>query len=192
MAWAYGRAATADPAAGGYGWDELVRNALATLATVHPDHGDGVISADDVCDAWWTPPPYKCGVGGNFDTQILHQPAWELFAAGKLAGLEPTAAGWRIDPEVPGDRFSLRLPDVGIAVEPSLRRGYVRPLRGGSLTMQVRIPAGVDGRAVHAWAAGKPVAVRVADGWATFGLPTTGGRVADWAVSWTPSRAGRR
>ena len=47
----------------------------------------------------------------------MHQPAWSLFDAIKLAGIEPTASGYSIVPDLPFARFSLRFPDVGLADE---------------------------------------------------------------------------
>src|SRR5437763_752566 len=70
MVAAYAQLDETVPNADGYAWDEFLRGTLANLATVHPEHWDGVISADDVCDTWWTSAPYTCGVlaDGTWDT----------------------------------------------------------------------------------------------------------------------------
>jgi hypothetical protein len=189
MVLAYGRLDGTVPHAADYGWDELLRNTLARHATAHPEHWDGIISADDVCDTWWTRPPYRCGVPGgglpepqDFDTQILHQPAWGLFSAIGAAGIEPTAAGYRIAPHLPFERFSLRLPDVGVARARGVLRGYVTPRRSGALEMEVRVTAR-PGDVLTVWVQGRPVARKVVGDVVRFRLPARAGRPADWAVT---------
>jgi hypothetical protein len=92
-----------------------------------------VISVDDACFAHYEADPSRCGVGLSTDwnTQLMHQPAWSLFDAIKLAGIEPTRAGYRIDPHLPMSAYSLRLPRAGIAVRRGEMRGYLRVERSG-------------------------------------------------------------
>ena len=75
-----------------------------------------MISVDDACRAHYATDPSRCGIGifSGWNTQIMHQPAWSLFDALKLAGLDPVRDGYRIDPHLPMRSFSLRLPDAGI------------------------------------------------------------------------------
>ena len=47
--------------------------------------------------------------------------------------------GYRIDPQLPLASFSLRLPNVGVAVRRGVLRGYVRPQRGGPLQIEVAL-----------------------------------------------------
>ena len=158
---------------------------MANLATVHPEHWDGVISADDVCDTWWTSAPYTCGVlaDGTWDTQILHQPSWELYAALALAGVEPTAGGYRIAPHVPLSSFSLHLPDAGVDTRPGTTHGYVRPETASAQTLQVRLPAGAT--ATKVLVGGRRVPANQSGRWVTFTGAVSPGQALDWTVQWS-------
>lgn len=185
MAWAYGTVDSEVPNADAYAWDELTRNTLAALATAHPNHWDGIISTDDVCAVWWTPGPYECGVldGGNFNTQIMHQPAWGLFSLLKLTGVQPTATGYLIAPHIAQQGWYLRLPDVGVAQSPGLLRGYVTVQAPTTLTMQVRVPAEMAGPSLKVYADGRAVAFQLSGDTVVFPLPAVAGQPADWAVT---------
>src|SRR5207247_3977770 len=129
LVWALARLDGVIPRARAYAFDELERNTLAARATVYPDHWDGILSVDDACRSWYSTHPEECGIGLStaYDTQIMHQPAWSLFDAIKLAGVEPDERGYTITPHFPMRRFSIRLPDVGLQERPRMESGYVRP-----------------------------------------------------------------
>jgi hypothetical protein len=167
-----------------FAWDELRRNTLAQHARAFPDHWDGTISVDDTCHAWYSDPPAQCGTGlsSAYYGQILHQPAWSLFDAIKLAGIVPTKAGYRIDPNVPSETFSLRMPLAGVARGPRTMRGYVRPERSGKIVMDVVVPSGV--RSVVAWVNGRREEVSLRAGVARFDLVVSRRVGADWALTW--------
>jgi hypothetical protein len=80
------------------------------------------------------------------------------------------------------DRFSLRLPRVGVAAASGELRGYMKPERGGPVELRVKVPAGA--RSVVAWVDGRRVASTVAGGFAQFDLQTLAGKAGDWAVTW--------
>jgi hypothetical protein len=184
LTWALGRLAGTVPHARAYAFDELRRNTLAAHAHAYPDHWNGVLSVDDVCYAYYETDPSRCGIGftTKYDTQIMHQPAWSLFDTIKLAGLEPTRAGYRIDPQLPMRSFSLRLPRAGVAYSPGLARGYLRLAGHERLKMVVSLP-GSHGGKISAFVDGRRTAVRVAHGQARFTLQADGGKPADWAVT---------
>lgn len=167
-----------------FAWDELLRNTLTAHATAFPDHWDGVITTDDVCSAWYGTDPSRCGTGLTtaYFTQILHQPAWGLYDAIRLAGLQPTRDGYRIDPHVPSESFSFRMPVAGVDRTAGRMRGYVRAERSGPVAFDVVLPAGVS--SVTAWGDGAEIPVTVDGGIARFMLQATAGRAADWAVTW--------
>ena len=167
-----------------FAWDEFVRNTLAQHASAFPDHWDGVISTDDVCHAWYADPPEMCSTGltTRYFTQILHQPAWSLLDAIKLAGIVPNRDGYRIEPHVLSESYSLRMPLVGVARGPRVIRGYIRPERGGKIVMDVVLPRGI--KRATAWANGKPIAVVIRKGTVRFVLPAKRRKAADWAVTW--------
>jgi hypothetical protein len=175
LIWALGAIGDRDHA-----FDELVRNTLATHATVYPEHWNGVISTDDACRSWYSKDPANCGVGLStaYDTQIMHQPAWALFDAVKLAGVEPTADGYRIVPALPMDTFSLDLPRVGVEASPGSLGGYVRVEADATLRMRVAAPAGAV-----AFVEGRRVASRREDGLLVFDLPARADAAARWQVA---------
>jgi hypothetical protein len=183
LAWAEAALDGVVPGAVDRGWDELLRNTLAAHATAFPDHWDGVISVDDLCKAFYADDPSKCGTGLSltYNTQILHQPAWSLFDAIKLAGIEPTADGYRIAPHLPFRDFSLRLPGIGVARDARGVRGYVRPEAGGRVVLHAAVPAG---KRVSMWSGTRRVGQEVSKGEVTFALDAPAHAATDWAVTW--------
>jgi hypothetical protein len=190
MTWALAALDGVVPGAGADAWDEFTRNTLAAHATAFPNHWDGVISVDDECASYYQSPPSSCGIGlatgagvvNGYDTQIMHQPAYSLFDLLKLAGVEATQAGYEVVPHLPTSTFDIRLPDVGVAEQPGLIRGYVTT-SGGNVEMRVAPPAGLAADQVTTFAAGKQVSHTVVEGLVRFTLPTKAGLAADWAVS---------
>jgi hypothetical protein len=173
------------PRAPEFAFDEFLRNTLSAHARAYPQRWNGVISVDDVCSAHYASDPSRCGIGifGGWNTQVMHQPAWSLFAALKLAGLKPVRDGYRIDPHLPLQRFSLRLPGAGIEYGRARARGYLRPHGRRPLRMTVSLPSGLRRGRVAAFVAGRRVASRRSGGDLTFSLRARGGRSVDWAVA---------
>jgi hypothetical protein len=112
----------------------------------------------------------------------MHQPAYSLFDLLKLAGVEATQVGYQVVPHLPTSTFDIRLPQVGVAEQPQLIRGYVTTT-GGDVQMRVAAPPGVATNRVTAFAGGTAVPHTVVEGLVQFTLPTKPGRPADWAVS---------
>ena len=166
------------PRAREYAFDEFRRNTLTAHARAYPRHWNGVISVDDVCCAHYSSDPSRCGIGilDGWSTQIMHQPAWSLFAALKLAGLDPVRDGYRIDPHLPMASFSLRLPDAGVEYGRARARGYVRPHGRARLRMTVELPRGLARGPVAAFVDGRRVRARRAGGAVRFALRARGGR----------------
>ncbi|HEU0023033.1 MAG TPA: hypothetical protein VFQ12_00280 [Thermoleophilaceae bacterium] len=182
LTWALGELDGVVARAGAHALDELERNTLAAHAAAFPRRWNGVLSIDDVCHAWFAADPAGCGIGldPTYAGQIMHQPAWTLYAATRLAGIVPTAGGYRFVPRLPLRRFSLRLPRVGLEVRPGSLRGYLRPSDGGPLTVEVEPPSG--GSPI-AWVEGRRARFSVRDGLVRFRLRTRAGRASDFAVS---------
>jgi hypothetical protein len=190
LVWALARLDGVVPEAAAYAWDEFTRNTLAAHATAFPEHWDGLISVDDECASYYQSPPSGCGIGlatganavNGYDTQIMHQPAYSLFDLLKLAGVEATRDGYEVVPHLPMGTFDIRLPQIGVARQSGLIRGYVST-SGGSVTMRVAPPPGVSAEQAKAFAGSKQVPATVVGGLVQFTLPTRAGRAADWAVS---------
>ena len=142
-----------------------------------------MISVDDVCRSFYSVSPERCGTGlsSAYEGQIMHQPAWSLYDAIKLAGVDPTRSGYTIAPHLPFGRFSLRFPDVGVAYGARCARGYLIPQRTASLRLHVKVPAGTG--PVATWANGHRVGHSLHGGFVSFPLTGHVGHPADWAVT---------
>jgi hypothetical protein len=185
LTWALGELDGVVPRAREHAFDELLRNTLTAHARAYPRAWNGVISVDDVCWAHYSTDPSRCGIGifGGWSGQIMHQPSWGLFAALKLAGLDPVRNGWRIDPHLPLRSFSLRLPDVGVEYGPARARGYLRPEGRRALRITVALPEVLRRGRASAFVGGRRVASRRRGPELTFELRARGGRVVDWGVA---------
>jgi Glycosyl hydrolase 36 superfamily, catalytic domain/Glycosyltransferase family 36 len=189
LTWAYASLDGTLPQARQLAFDEYERTTLANHAAVFPDHWNGITSVDDTCSSFFSSAPSRCGGAlaiTTYEGQITEQPTWMAMGALNLAGITPTATGYRIEPHFPFKNFSLRFPEIGLAGRAGLLRGYVRPVAGGRLRMQVAVPAGATH--VVAWVAGSRARTTMVGDAATFNLPTTAGHAADWAISWQTPR----
>ena len=111
----------------------------------------------------------------------MHQPAWSLFDAIKLAGIEPTTTGYRIDPHLPGRDFRLSLPGIGVAETRGRTRGYLRLEHDARPAMEVVLsPRAV--RRVRVYAGGKRIKASRSGTTVRFELPVRAGRAANWAI----------
>ena len=181
LTWALGSLDGIVPNATRYALDELERNTLTAHATAFPHHWDGIISVDDVCRSFYSADPETCGIGltTGYAGQVMHQPAWSLFDAIRLAGIEPTRRGYRIDPHLPVASFELRLPRVGVARDRHRLRGYVEPVRSSKLTMEVTVPGAVRDVRVE----GRRRDYRRSGDVIRFSMPAPAGQPTDWVVS---------
>jgi hypothetical protein len=186
LTWAYGTLDGVVPGARNLAWDEYTRNTLGRHATLWPDHWAGTISVDDVCHAWYSNDPERCGTGlsSAYDGQITEQPTWMVMDAIRLAGITPTQAGYDIAPHLPMTQFSLRLPRIGIASEETDMRGYVTPEGAGPIQLSVHLPAGVSGASATTWADGAAVPHRTLGSVVVFDITGRSAIAADWAVTW--------
>jgi hypothetical protein len=183
LTWALGTLGGVVPDAARYAWSEYTRDTLAAHAHAFPQHWDGTISVDDACNAFYAHDPARCGIPlyKSYEGQITEQPTWMVMNAVHLAGVQAVEHGFVIRPVL--KKFSLRLPEVGVARGGRLVRGYFVVQRSGRLTLQV---GGLPRRArdVVAWASGRAVRFHRKDGLVVFPLSARRGRPADWAVSW--------
>ena len=182
LAWSLGRLGPTVPGARRFAFDELQRNTLRAHARAYPRHWGGTISVDDVCRAHFSTDPARCGIGisKGYTGQVMHQPSWLLFDTIRLAGIEPTTNGYRIDPQLPLRTFSLRLPRVGVAYGKAGARGYVVTSRSSRLRMTVTAPAGGP---FLAYANGVRVRSRQRGRTVVFPLRAPAGHAAQWAIS---------
>ncbi len=184
LTWALGSLGGRVPGARQDAFSELTRNTLTAHAEAYPRHWDGIISVDDVCHASYSPTPAQCGIGlkTSYDGQVMHQPAWSLFDAIRLAGVTPTADGYRIEPELPFRSFSLAFPDLGVAYSPTAARGYIVTARGGAVTLRVTPPS-PGPRRWWVTANGRSALLAVDHGVLVVRFRTRAGRRAGWSLS---------
>ena len=83
----------------------------------------------------------------GWNTQIMHQPSWSLFAALKLAGLDPVRDGYRIDPHLPMRELLAAAAGRGHRVPPRPCARLPAPARAGAAADDRRAAAR-PGRAV--------------------------------------------
>lgn len=194
LTWALGELDGVVPNARSLAWSEYTRNTLAVHATQYPSHWAGTISIDDTCWGFYSQHPEQCGNGLStaYDGQITEQPTWMVMDAIRLAGITPTARGFRIAPHLPFARFSLRLPQIGIAAQADRLRGYVTVQQSDALELDVKLPPSVRRGTLRTWAHGHVVKHTVRGGSAVFTLPARAGSAADWAITWTRAATARR
>jgi hypothetical protein len=190
LTWALGELAGEVTGAARKAFDELKRNTLAAHAEAYPDHWTGILSVDDACNSFYSSAPGQCGIPLLLDLadrqsngQITHQPAWGLFAALRLAGIQPTGDGFRIAPTLPLKRFSIRLPRVGIEVRPRSMRGYVQTVSAARLRLELHPPGNGSARSARVWIDGKPARkLSIEHGAITVTAATGADRLVDWAL----------
>ncbi|HEV3054810.1 MAG TPA: hypothetical protein VGX45_09170, partial [Solirubrobacteraceae bacterium] len=182
LTWSLGTLGGTVPHARDYAFSEFLRNTLAAHANAYPSHWDGITSVDDVCYAYYSPTPSRCGAGLTtaYAGQVMHQPAWSLFDAIRLAGVTPTESGFQIRPEVPTPSFSLALPEVAVAYARSSAHGYLVTASRQTLTLQVQPPGAGRWRVS---ANGRPDRAALRGGMLVFRLQTAPERRATWAIS---------
>jgi hypothetical protein len=192
LIWALGKLEGVVPGAVRRAWDELKRNTLTAHAEEYPDHWTGILHVDDACNSFYASDPAQCGIGllldlGKTNGQVTHQPAWGLFSALRLAGIEPDGDGYVIAPRLPMRRYELRLPRVGIAVEPEEMRGYLRTEGAGPLRLVLDPPGRGRPRSPKVWIDGKRARVAGAeDGTVVVHAQSGGDGAVDWALRWRP------
>ena len=118
------------------------------------------------------------------DRRPDHPPAGVgLFSPLKLAGVEPTATATGSRRTCRCARWSLRLPNVGVAQDRGgVLRGYVRPERGGPLRFEVVPRGGPPARPVVR-VDGRRVAATVDGGTVRFTATGRSGVALDWSVA---------
>jgi hypothetical protein len=124
-------------------------------------------------------------LGGGLNVwagEITEQPTWMVMNAIRLAGVTATRRGYRIAPHYPFRRFSLRTTQVAVTSTARALRGYVTAHVDGPVRVSVALLAGIRGRAVRAFADGRPVPRRLHGREVVFELRGRAGARARWTV----------
>ena len=188
LTWALGEQDGTVPGARALAWSEYTRNTLAAHATAYPDHWNGTISSDDACNAFYSPEPERCGIGGAFDD--LGRP--EHRAADVDGHERHPPRRHHADPVGPAHRAAPPLrPLLAAAAAPSAWppsagacAATCARSRAAASCCAWRLPGAAAARSATAFAGGRRVR-HASDGrWVRFATATRRGRAADWAVSW--------
>lgn len=142
LAWAW---SLHDPKAA---WDFFRSTTLAARADAYPEVWYGVWSGPDSYNAHYHPRPgetFQLNATPMTDYPVMNmnRHAHPLFAALKMAGIDPRGNTIVFDPHVPFDTFAIRTPLLGVAYQPRAARGYYRPVAAGAFQFAVRPPAGL-------------------------------------------------
>lgn len=150
----------------------LARNTMAAHADAFPTVWYGIWSGPDGLqgpagdrpgESWYS----QVTPMTDYPVQNANQHAMPLLALLRVAGLEATAAGVRVDPRIPGDTFSLRTALFDLDRRPGRIAGAYRP--SGPRSLVVAAPAGE--RIAAATLDGAPVAVGPDASEITFDVP---------------------
>lgn len=137
-------------------YDELSKNSLAARAKVFPDVWHGIWSGPDGTEsktgATWSSPVTPMT---DFPTANNNVHAMALLGALRVAGVEPTAKGLRIEPHVPERRLALATRLLDLTQDGGTLEGRYAPTVGRERVLtfvakpgEVIVEASVDGRPV--------------------------------------------
>jgi hypothetical protein len=184
-------------------WDEWMKNSLARHAEVYPDVWCGIWSGPDVYNSVLSKFPgqtmfNEALLGANKDevakslqgvnwtdypVMNMHPHAVPLYSAAKLLGSEFTEIGLTLAPSLPLDSYSFDSPLVGIKKSDGQYEGWYAPLRAGTWTVSVRLPATEAERLQHLKVNGSKQALRrTADGAIEFKGESAPGRPLRWSL----------
>ncbi|MCB9487648.1 MAG: hypothetical protein H6684_02825 [Deltaproteobacteria bacterium] len=106
--------------------------------------------------------------------------AGPLLSLIKMAGFAPTAERVVIDPLLPFDDFTIRLPLIGASYYSAEHKGYYRPVADGEITFAVRPPNGADDPKLVVDGANTKFAMD--DGLIVFTLDAHAGSTIRWII----------
>jgi cellobiose phosphorylase len=172
----------------GLAWQEFKKNSLAWHGEQYPKIWFGIWGGPD---SWNSAASARPGETVKNPILALSAQQWPvmnthshcqwLWAAARLAGLNPTAQGYLIDPKIPG-KFSFSSAVAAIAADGAGWHGSFRLQSDGKIRVRVKEPGGP----YRVLAAGVPVEAKAAQGWIEFELPLQKDQPASWAVNFTP------
>jgi hypothetical protein len=149
-------------------WDFFRSTTLAARAEAYPGVWYGVWSGPDSYNAHYHPRPgetFQLNATPMTDYPVMNmnRHASPLFAALKMAGIDPRGDTVVIDPHLPFDTFAIRTPLLGVAYMPRATRGYYRPVAKGTFRFAVRPPAGLPTEPIALSINGQPATFQLDD-----------------------------
>jgi hypothetical protein len=147
-------------------WDEWKKNSFAAHADAYPGVWYGVWSGTDSYNSPLSKHPgYTAGdvpfKGNDFPVLNLHSHACFLYSASKLLGIEFTADGLTLRPDLPAGPYRFESPLLGVARSSEGRfEGWYAPSRPGTWTLRIHLPDEIAQRLTHAEINGKSATLR--------------------------------
>jgi hypothetical protein len=125
---------------GAMAWDEWKKNSLARHADAYPGLWYGTWSGPDVYNGVFRDPPGGLEASGeamhgkkggysdvDFPVMNMHPHAWPLFSAAKMLGMEFTADGMTLRPQLPLDTYRFTSPLIGLERNAQGYQGWYAP-----------------------------------------------------------------
>jgi len=171
-------------------WMEFKKNSLAWHAEQYPRIWFGIWGGPDAWNStasarpgetWFVKNPILTLSAQQWPVMNTHAHCQWLWAAARLAVLNPTSEGYVIDPKVPGE-FSFISAVAEIAVEEREWRGSFRLKSEGRIQVKAREPKAPYRVLVE----GSPVEARAESGWVRFELRHRKDQKVSWAIIANP------
>ena len=168
-------------------WEEWKRNSFAVHAEAYPDIWYGVWSGNDSYNSPISKHPGGAAAepffhGIDMPVLNLHSHACFLYAASKLLGIEFTPAGVNLDLSLPLASYRFDSPLLGAVRNGDRYEGWYGPSKGGSWTVECRLPEEVAKSVQQIEVNGNAVTVkRNANGKLTFAGSSRPGKPLRWS-----------
>ena len=168
----------------GLAWQEFKKNALAWHAETYPQIWFGIWGGPDCWNAaaskrpgetWSVSNPVLALSAQQWPVMNTHSHSQWLWAAARIAGLNPTAQGYVMDPKIPGD-FAFSSAVATLVSKNGFLEGSFQLQNEGRMSVKLREPKSPYEILVN----GKAIAAQVESGWVSFEL----GLPKNQSVSW--------
>jgi hypothetical protein len=168
-------------------WQFFLKSTLDRHAEAYPDVWYGIWSGPDSFNAFYADRPgetfnWSYTPMTDFPVMNMNRHSGPLLDAIRLAGIDPLGDRITISPRVPFERFSLRLPLIGIAYLQDRHRGAYSPIATGVFRFRVRLPAGLSAGNYRFLLNGAPTEARLAEGHLEFEAPGSPGNTIQWEI----------
>jgi hypothetical protein len=177
LVWAYSRVKPE------YAWQEFLHSTLGNHAMAYPDLWVGIWSGPD---SYNSPQALRPGMpwdtfpfmGGMIDFPVMcgHAHACPWFSLIKLAGVQPSADGFIIDPRIPSDDFEIQTSLVSLRRKGRVLSGSIRPLDDGPITFKVRTTGN------YVQSRGQSISCSRDGDFLGFTIQACAGKEADWEI----------
>jgi len=169
-------------------YDELKKNTLAWHAQEYPALWFGVWSGPDSFNSVFSKNPggtwYASDLTGgpsNWPVQNNHPHAQFMWALARLAGFEPTAEGFLINPSLPLENYKLDTGTLGIEKSPARLAGYFKFQNSDWMTLRLKLPPGFNSQIVVK-VGGKETMYEKSGAEIKFVIPFTANKKMVWEI----------